>query len=147
MKKWFIKIVGWLNRYLVRILEKEIDRKFREANRLCEVRRKAAIKYEQDNCPHIAGCSPLSEQMDVAGRTSIVWHTLNTGEEAGFCTNCLREFRNSDEDFEKWRKKKSFNTPSSALGNPDFKEKDPQWYVPFEVTFSDPESYDEKWGW
>lgn len=81
-----------------------------------ELRKKqeANKKSSQDNCPHIAGCSELSRRSDVAGRSSIVWHTLDTGVTVGICTVCQRELVPEDEDYVKWRKVPSFCKSSAA---------------------------------
>lgn len=87
---------------------------FEERQRDLQKRQKATIKAEQDSCDHIAGGSPLSEQRDIAGRTSILWHRNDVGVDVGICTICQRIFRPSDPDFAAWRKKPSFNRLSAS---------------------------------
>lgn len=119
MKKYIIRFAGWLKRRLEKFLQSENQRQFRIVDRQIQERLAANKKYVQDICPHVAGCSALSEQQDTWGRTSIVWHTLNTKEEIGLCTNCHREFRSTDADFVLWREKPSFNRASSACSIPN----------------------------
>jgi hypothetical protein len=73
-----------------------------------------AIRREQANCPHIAGCDRLSEMRDPMGRTSIIWHTSDSSETLGICTNCQRVFRENDPDYAEWRQKPSFNKQSRS---------------------------------
>lgn len=114
MKKWFIGIVGRLNRWLTQILQNENEKDFRKQLKKLDERRLEAAKAERAKCPHIAGSNLLSECQDWYKRTSIVWHRLNTGEEVGLCTNCFRNFFPSDPDYTAWRKKTSFNRRSAA---------------------------------
>jgi hypothetical protein len=90
------------------------DKQFKDQQREQEKRTKANNKFAQDNCEHIAGCSPLSESKDIEGRTSIIWHRGDVGQTTGICTVCQRIFKQSDPDFYQWRKKKSFNTDSAS---------------------------------
>lgn len=81
---------------------------------------KAVKKVNEQNCVHIAGCSELSEQMDIAHRTSILWHRNDVGVDIGVCTVCQRIFRPSDaadtdgKTYTYWRKQPSFNKLSQA---------------------------------
>lgn len=74
----------------------------------------------EDYCVHIAGCSQLSEQKDIAGRTSIVWHRTDAQYDVGICTNCGRQFHPDDpldalgHTYSFWRKQASFNKLSQA---------------------------------
>jgi hypothetical protein len=77
-------------------------------------RQKETTKLEQDSCDHIAGSSPLSEQRDIAGRTSIAWHRNDVGVDVGICTVCQRIFRPGQADYAIWRKKPSFNKISAS---------------------------------
>jgi hypothetical protein len=90
------------------------DKQFKDQQREQERRTKANNKFAQDNCEHIAGCSPLSESKDIANRTSIIWHRGDVGQTTGICTVCQRIFKQSDPDFYQWRKKKSFNKDSAS---------------------------------
>lgn len=95
--------------------KKEINEKmFREQAKETELRQKANIRYAQNMCEHIAGCSPLSEQKDIAGRTSIIWHRTDVGADVGVCTVCQKIFRPGDPDYAVWRNKKSFNKLSAS---------------------------------
>ena len=87
---------------------------FDDRQRELQKRQKAVTKAEQDSCDHIAGGSPLSEQRDIAGRTSILWHRNDVGVDVGICTVCQRIFRPTDTDFAIWRKKPSFNRLSAS---------------------------------
>lgn len=75
-----------------------------EANRLAD----------QARCEHIQGSNSLSDYPSVYGRTSIIWHVLDTQEVIGVCTNCTRVFRSCDPDYATWRKKPSGNRMSAA---------------------------------
>ena len=90
------------------------DKLFKDQQREQEKRTKETTKFAQDQCEHIAGCSPLSESKDIAGRTSIIWHRGDVGQTTGICTVCQRIFKQSDPDFYIWRKKKSFNKDSAS---------------------------------
>src|SRR5580692_13148577 len=105
MKKWYRILSNY--RWWA---QKENERIFREEMRRLDARQRAVRKEVQDNCPHLSGS--LGE--NPSHLTSIVWHTLNTGEEFGLCIACGREFRKTDPDFLKWRSKPCNNTPSSA---------------------------------
>lgn len=93
---------------------------FKKNEKEYRTREKANIKYSQNNCDHIAGGSPLSEQRDIAGRTSIVWHRNDANVDIGICTVCQRPFHPQDAPDEQghtytyWRKKPSFNKLSAA---------------------------------
>jgi hypothetical protein len=101
------------------------DELFKKNEKEYRQRERAANKYNQDNCDHVAGGNQLSEQRDIAGRTSIVWHRTDTGADVGICTNCGRQFHPLDSPDEQghsyvyWRKKPSFNK-LSASGNRQF---------------------------
>jgi hypothetical protein len=101
------------------------DELFKKNEKEYRERERAANKYNQANCDHIAGGNQLSEQRDIAGRTSIVWHRTDTGADVGICTNCGRQFHPLDEADEQghsyvyWRKKPSFNKLSES-GNRQF---------------------------
>ena len=96
--------------------DKLFDEKAKELKR----RQNENLKYQQDLCDHIAGCSELSEQRDIAGRTSIVWHRNDVSVDIGICTNCGRHFHPTDapdaqgHTYQYWRKKPSFNKLSTA---------------------------------
>ena len=106
-----------------RVVTEEIARfanelEFRKQERLLRERQEKSQELEQANCPHIAGSSPLSECRDIADRTSIVWHRINSDlgdpRDIGICTICQRKFFPEDEDYKTWRKKPSFNRLSCA---------------------------------
>ena len=96
--------------------EKLFDENAKELTR----RQKATIRQSQDECVHIAGCSPLSEQKDIAGRTSILWHRNDAQVDIGICTVCQRIFHPDDpldaqqHSYSFWRKQPSFNKISAA---------------------------------
>jgi hypothetical protein len=83
-------------------------------------RQRESIKYEQNNCEHIAGCNPLSEERDVRGRSSILWHRTDAQVTIGICTNCQRFFRPNDpvdmkgNTYEFYRRKPSINRISAS---------------------------------
>lgn len=77
-------------------------------------REEASRKYEQSNCPHTAGCNSLSDQLDLHNRTCIVWHTSDSTETFGICSNCQRIFRENDSDYAEWRRKPCINKQSKA---------------------------------
>ena len=96
--------------------EKMFDDQAKELRR----RQRETARAEQDECVHIAGCSALSEQKDIAGRTSILWHRNDVGVDVGICTVCQRIFHPSDPEDKQghsytfWRKQPSFNKISAA---------------------------------
>jgi len=149
MKKWFkeqyFRILRLVRNWCNNQIKSENDRQSRKIIRELDARRKAIVKLQQENCPHLAGYNDLSEVCDY--RTSIVWHTDNLGETFGLCTNCQREFREADADYSYWRKKLSFNIPSAANSHKEVYE-DPSSvsWVPREVTLYN-EPFNEKWGW
>ena len=83
-------------------------------------RQRENLRFNQDRCDHIAGGSDLSEQRDVHGRTSIVWHRTDAQIDVGVCTTCDRHFHPEDaldaqgHDYTYWRRKPSFNKLSTA---------------------------------
>ena len=96
------------------------DKLFDENARELKRRQKENEKYGQEMCDHVAGCNQLSEQRDIAGRLSIIWHRNDVGVDVGVCTNCARIFRPTDpadaqgHTYQYWRKKPSFNKLSAA---------------------------------
>ena len=118
MKKWFknqvLRFVGWIKRRSEFFLVSENEKNFCRIARQLEECSRQNKKYSQDNCPHIAGCNALSELQDMRGRTSIVWHGLDTGQDVGVCTVCQRVFQPSDSDYQEWREKPSLNRYSQA---------------------------------
>jgi hypothetical protein len=74
----------------------------------------AAVKAAQDQCPHLAGSNPLSDQPDLLNRTSIIWHTSDSSETYGICTNCQRVFHENDADYAQWRRRVSINKQSRS---------------------------------
>jgi hypothetical protein len=161
MQKYFIYLVGRLKRWCERQLWSENEKQFVATMRKLMAAVSVSKKKAQDECNHVAGGNVLSDSSDYLGRTSIVWHTLNTGEEFGLCLNCQREFRNTDSDFKDWRARTAMCRPSSAIGFAGAKNgslvltfSDDEKFdvnldatVPVEVSFSDPKAFDEKWGW
>lgn len=90
------------------------DQMWREQAREQAKREKANTAAYQKSCPHIAGCNSLSDLRDQAGRTSIVWHKLDSTEAIGICTNCTRVFHEDDTDYQEWRTKPSINKMSAS---------------------------------
>lgn len=87
-----------------------------------ELRRRQLLnkQFKENDCVHIAGCSQLSEQKDIAGRTSIIWHRTDAQYDFGICTVCGRQFHPDDpidslgHTYNFWRKQPSFNKLSAA---------------------------------
>jgi hypothetical protein len=101
---------------------KEIDEENARIQAREQMRRqKEDQKYSQSVCPHVAGSNALSELPDTAGRTSIVWHRFDVGDELGICTNCTRIFTPTDTDYAQWRMKKSYNRMSRS-GDRQFRD-------------------------
>ena len=152
MRNYIVWVAGWLKKKLEEFLKSENERYFAQRLRKLEQRRIILDKLAQEECPHIAGCNPLSSQKDYLGRTSIVWHTLPTKETVGICLNCQRQFWPTDADYEEWKQKLSNCRASSGVdrnvGAP-LSALDPNSIspleVPYEVAWST--KYDEKWGW
>jgi hypothetical protein len=96
------------------------DELFKQNERIHRERTKVLTKSSQDNCDHIAGGSQLSEQRDIAGRTSIVWHRTDASVDVGICQVCGRLFHPLDppdvhgNTYNYWRRKPSFNKLSTA---------------------------------
>ena len=90
------------------------DEMFKDQERQIALRTKMNVQYAQSTCEHIAGCSQLSEQKDIAGRTSFVWHRNDIGVDIGVCTVCQKILRPEDPDYALWRRKSSFNKLSAA---------------------------------
>lgn len=152
MRKYIVWAAGWLKKKLEAFLNNENSKEFNLRLRELRKRQEQAKLQEQENCPHIAGCSVFSEQTDYAGRTSIVWHTFPTKETVGICLNCQKQFWATDADYEEWINKPSFCRASSGVdrnlgatlcgwdstseaGKP----------IPIEVAWST--KYNEEWGW
>jgi hypothetical protein len=98
----------------VDLAKKANDEFTRAQDRKQRIQMQDAIRREQANCPHIAGCDRLSEMRDPMGRTSIIWHTSDSSETLGICTNCQRIFHENDPDYAEWRQKPSFNKQSRS---------------------------------
>lgn len=148
MKKWFICKINRLRWRLERLFENKQTRFWRKEVQELEARAKQAKKKAQDLCPHLSGS--LGESPDPR-HTSIVWHVLTPKEMVGICLNCGREFRQTDPDFRTWVLKRSMCKTSVGgrplyIGQVDV-EKNEVPYVPSEISMSDPDTYDEKWGW
>lgn len=90
------------------------EKQFKAQQDQIEKNARANEKYAHENCEHIAGCNALSETKDIAGRTSIIWHRGDVGQTTGICTVCQRIFKQSDPNFAKWRRLKSFNKDSAS---------------------------------
>lgn len=96
------------------IADEANEKQFKAQQDQIEKNARANEKYAHENCEHIAGCNALSETKDIAGRTSIIWHRGDVGQTTGICTVCQRIFKQSDPDFAKWRRMKSFNKDSAS---------------------------------
>lgn len=71
-------------------------------------------KLEQESCPHIKGCNPLSDSQDIHNRSSFLRHRLDTGATFLMCTNCQKTIWQDDPEFNQWLNKPSGNRPSAA---------------------------------
>ena len=71
-------------------------------------------RYQYDECSHIMGSHPLSDQADQFNRTAICWHRNDLGSIIGVCSVCQRLFVPSDPDYRQWRSRKSASRMSSA---------------------------------
>ena len=112
MHKYIVFLAGELKKWLENYLADDNEKKSRKLLRLLDKQRRKLTAAEQRECPHLAGC--LGDIKDYHGRTSIVWHGLNTGEIIGICTSCSRHFFPSDPDYMVWRKRDSFHRMSTA---------------------------------
>jgi hypothetical protein len=90
--------------------EKEAQKQMRE---MAEAQRRQK-KIDQDNCPHIMACNPLSSTRDMFNRASFIKHRLDTGVEILLCTNCQKVVWPDDPDYAKYYNAHTTNTPSSA---------------------------------
>jgi len=98
----------------IRSEEEANETTFHKSAKQLREQQEASKKATQDDCPHIVGYNPPGKERDPLGRTSIVWHTLDTAKEVGICTICGKQFWPSDPGYAVWRAKTSFNRPSSA---------------------------------
>ena len=97
------------------IADEKNNELFRQREKEWDERKRQGIKASQNTCDHIAGCSPLSEERDVRGRTDIAWHGLDNGFDVGLCQVCGKTFYPGvTPDYEYWRKKPSICRRSSA---------------------------------
>lgn len=71
-------------------------------------------KWEQDACPHIMACNPLSSTRDMFNRSSFIQHTLDTGARFLMCTNCQKVVWYDDVDYVRYANHNTTNQPSSA---------------------------------
>lgn len=71
-------------------------------------------KWEQDACPHIMACNPLSSTRDMFNRSSFLKHTLDTGAPFLMCTNCQKVVWWDDPDYVKYANHNTTNQPSAA---------------------------------
>jgi hypothetical protein len=71
-------------------------------------------KWEQDACPHIMACNPLSSTRDMFNRSSFIQHTLDTGARFLMCTNCQKVVWYDDPEFVKYANHNTTNQPSAA---------------------------------
>lgn len=92
--------------------EKALEEQMRQSRRAFLAKQDAGEKAFQDSCPHLQGSSELSQRM--GDLTSIVKHRLDNGEVIGICTNCIRVFRQLDDDYSKEMRRKSGNQMSQA---------------------------------
>jgi len=79
-------------------------------------------KQEQDACPHIMACNPLSSTRDMFNRASIIKHRLDTGIEVLVCTNCQKVAWPDDPDYLKLYNAHTTNQPSSAGQRPHIRD-------------------------
>ena len=84
----------------------------RKAMRDLIERQKIELANARDNCVHTQGCNPLSEKM--GDMSSLIFHTLDTGEMIGLCTVCQKTFRSDDPEYQVQMRRKSGNRPSAA---------------------------------
>lgn len=102
------------------IAKESNDKLFDDQAKELKRRQRANLIYEQNTCEHIAGCNELSEERDVRGRSSILWHQTDAQVTVGICTNCQRIFRPSDQtdnkgnNYDFYRRKPSINRLSKA---------------------------------
>jgi len=77
-------------------------------------KQRLAKKWDQEHCPHIKGCNPLSDSMDMHNRSAFIRHRLDTGATFLMCSNCQRIIWQDEPDFQYWATKPSGNRPSAA---------------------------------
>ena len=87
--------------------DEENERMFKEQEEEHRKNEKALIKRSHELCDHIAGSNALSDERDLRGRTSILWHRNDIGVEVGVCQVCQRIFLPDQPDYISWRKKPS----------------------------------------
>ena len=94
------------------LAEEENDRQFLKQQKELQRRQKENIKTQQSYCDHVAG--GLGAEKDLRGRLSIVWHRNDLRVDVGICTVCQKIFRPGEEDYLRFRNKKSINLLSAA---------------------------------
>lgn len=110
--KWKLnRFCDWTN-FARWYAQEQNEKLYKEQARRIRLQAEAATKYAQDSCAHLAGCSLLGESC--SDRTSIVWHTLNSGKTIGICLVCQKQWKETDSDFLEWKSKPCFNAPSTA---------------------------------
>jgi uncharacterized protein len=100
-------------RRLPKIEPAKITEELRRRARENKAKHDAYVKAKEDQCPHMAGC--LGK--DYSGTfTSIIWHTFEDDptHPVGLCTNCGKQWRYTDADYEEWKGKRSINKPSTG---------------------------------
>jgi hypothetical protein len=90
------------------------QRNAQEAMKRLAASQRAAKKWDQDHCPHIKGCNPLSDSLDTANRSAFIRHRLDTGATFLMCTNCQKVIWQDDPEFQIWYNKPSGNRPSAG---------------------------------
>ena len=88
------------------------DANFLKNQKELQRRQKENKRIEQSYCDHVAG--GLGAEKDLRGRLSIVWHRNDLRVDVGICTVCQKIFRPGDEDYLRYRNKKSINLLSTA---------------------------------
>ena len=71
MKNWLMYWLGQLKRWLEHKLENEKEREFRKYLKVLEIRWKEAVRKQQADCPHIAGCNPIWDGFPQPSKSNI----------------------------------------------------------------------------
>lgn len=90
--------------------EENMRKQMREQTR----KQKLLLERDQQVCEHKQGSNSLSMFTSPMGMSSIIHHTLDTGEVIGICTNCIKIIRWGDPDYTKLMNMRSGDVPSSA---------------------------------
>src|SRR5271154_5301399 len=92
----------------------ENEKTAQEQSRRMAENQRLSKKIDQQNCPHIMACNPLSSTRDMFNRASFIHHRLDTGAEILMCTNCQKTIWPDDPEYARCYMLNTTNQTSSA---------------------------------